>query len=544
MTESSAKPVLCVSLPCGERFIPFLPGLSVMEILTEADIKTGSSCGGTGACGHCLICIKEGEVNPPGTIELHLISSEKLSHGIRMACQVKPLQDLRITIEKSSEKSDWRSLSEEEYMPVVFDNTLPYLHGSHRYGIALDLGTTQIRLSFWDMKRRVRLAGRSGLNPQNFLGADILARLTYANESISHARKTGNIVRNAIGEALKDICRCKGFDLSKTGHTVIAGNTAMLALLSEKNYELLLQPQYWMSEIDCQPEDTGNWKTCWGINEHAKVEVIPPLAGFVGSDLLAGLLATQLTDGPAGSMLIDFGTNSEIALWDGTRLWITSAAGGPAFEGCSISCGIPAEDGAIYRISQEYSHDMFLCEVIGGVEARGLCGSAIVDITACLVRAGLLNRAGKFTPSIDKNGLAIVKGRNDLVIKKGDIDVFQRAKGAIGAAITYLLKKSGMVYKDLRRICVCGAFGRYLNIRNAQTVGLLPDIPSEYIELVGNAALAGCEILLFSRDRKGIIESLKSYATLLNLAVDPLFDELFIQNLYLQPMEMKGGTKC
>jgi len=187
---------------------------------------------------------------------------------------------------------------------------------------------------------------------------------------------------------------------------------------------------------------------------------------------------------------------------------------------------------------------MFLCEVIGGVEARGLCGSAIVDITACLVRAGLLNRAGKFTPSIDKNGLAIVKGRNDLVIKKGDIDVFQRAKGAIGAAITYLLKKSGMVYKDLRRICVCGAFGRYLNIRNAQTVGLLPDIPSEYIELVGNAALAGCEILLFSRDRKGIIESLKSYATLLNLAVDPLFDELFIQNLYLQPMEMKGGTKC
>jgi uncharacterized 2Fe-2S/4Fe-4S cluster protein (DUF4445 family) len=454
------------------------------------------------------------------------------------------LQDIQVTIEKPSEEAVWQNLSKEEYMPVVFGKALPYLHRGHRYGIAVDLGTTQIRLSFWDMKRRVRLAGRYGLNPQTFLGADILTRVIYAQESTIHADKISRMPRYAIGEVMKDICRCEGYHLSETGHMVIVGNTAMLTLLSGRNYELLLQPQYWMNEIDCRPADTGNWKRHWGIDDNAIVELIPSMAGFIGSDLTAGLIATKLTDGSAGSLLIDFGTNSEIALWDGNRLWITSAAGGPAFEGCGISCGMPAGRGAIYRISTEGSPAMFKCDVTGGVEPVGICGSALVDIIACLIRDGLLNRTGKFAPSIGKNGLAIVKGRNDLVIKKGDIDVFQRAKAAIGAAITYLMKKSGMVYKDLRRICVCGAFGQYLNIENAQTVGLLPDIPSEYIELVGNAALAGCEILLFYHDRLELTESLKNQSTILNLADDPLFEELFIQNLYIRPMEMKGGTQC
>ena len=206
------------------------------------------------------------------------------------------------------------------------------------------------------------------------------------------------------------------------------------------------------------------------------MEVIPPCAGFVGSDLLAGVLATRLTDQPGG-LLIDFGTNSEMALWDGDTLWVTSAAGGPAFESSQVQCGMPAEPGAIYRVDRQPDSGELQFQVIGGGEAKGICGSGLVDLIACLRGSGDLTRTGRFAPQGLKDGFVVRQSSPTLRLSHVDVDMFQRAKAAIGVGIKTLLARARMDAAELSRVCVCGVFGQHMNAGNAQAIGLLPEVP-------------------------------------------------------------------
>jgi uncharacterized 2Fe-2S/4Fe-4S cluster protein (DUF4445 family) len=239
---------------------------------------------------------------------------------------------------------------------------------------------------------------------------------------------------------------------------------------------------------------------------------------------------------PAGELLIDFGTNSEIALWDGTTLWATSAAGGPAFEGCGISCGMPAEPGAVFRVKPGPPGSGWHCKVIGDGAAQGICGSGLVDIIALLRREGRLNSAGRFRKLEACQEISIFEGDNKLTLKSQDVDAFQRAKAAIGAGIGILLKQAGMTFGDIRHILVCGSFGRLLDLKNAQEIGLLPEIQTERIELWGDSALAGCEQLLFPDISDEAMKKLRSISRLVNLALIPEFEEEFVRNLYLRPL--------
>ena len=237
------------------------------------------------------------------------------------------------------------------------------------------------------------------------------------------------------------------------------------------------------------------------------------------------------------SLLIDFGTNSEIALWDGSTLWVTSAAGGPAFEGSGLSCGMPAVAGAIYQIEHnEYSQD-FTLQVLAGADPKGLCGSGLVDLIACLLRTGVLDRKGKLTDEMAGEGFPLLKGSQVIVMTNRDVDIFQRAKAAIGAGIRLLLKSAGITTKKLERVYVSGAFGRFLNVRNAQDIGLLPRVQPHSIELCGNTALAGCEMLLVSTNQLLKLESIRKRAHVINMSNHSEFEELFLENLYVKPME-------
>jgi uncharacterized 2Fe-2S/4Fe-4S cluster protein (DUF4445 family) len=538
-------PLLTVTHKGEERLISFRQGSTVREILDAADIRLQSACGGAGVCGLCLIKIDEGSVESPTAREMEKIPPERIRRGIRLACQCTPVHDVGISIRNVPPRSSWRCLSEAEYYPVVLPECAAssLLEHRNRYGVAVDLGTTHVRLSLWDLHEGQRLAGRHGMNPQIAFGSDVLTRLVTACESDERSCEISQLSRNAIGEAIRDIVHDislgKSCDIHEIGNLVIVGNTAMLTLLTRKNYGILLQPEFWMREIDCTLEDSRALRESWDLDDDANVEVIQPLAGFVGSDLLAGVLATRLTEGSAGALLIDFGTNSEVALWDGSVLWVTSTAGGPAFEGWGISCGAPAEPGAIYRIEEKRASTELPFHVIGDGEPIGLCGSALVDLIACLVKAGILNSSGRFIGNTGGEGHVILKEPKKLVLKKQDVDVFLRAKAAIGAGMSCLLHKAGMRSRDVRRICVCGAFGSYLNIHNAQRIGLIPDIPMKHIELCGNTALAGCELLLLDPDTKGTLASMKTKARLLNMSQEPEFEDAFIESLRLQPMEME-----
>lgn len=533
-------PTLTVKSEKEQRRISFNPGRSLRDILDEADVRVRAGCRGTGACGLCLVRIEAGQVDEPKPNEKTYLDSTQLAQGIRLACQVIPEQDLQIVILAPALESDWRSLPRGEGRRIRRLPAFPLrdtpTEVREPYGIAVDLGTTHVSLSLLDLSSGECLAGRYGPNPQMYFGSDVMTRLVTASESSKQARVMSQQIVKAIGEALWDIASREGIDLQQVVNLALVGNTAMLALLSSRNYSQLVQPSHWTKAIDCLPEHTDTWATAWGLHPGAGINVIAPLAGFVGSDLLAGVVTTGLTENGAGSLLIDFGANSEIALWDGQALWVTSAAGGPAFEGSGIDCGLPAEPGAIYRVNV-HQDGILDFDVIGGGQARGICGSGLVDLIANLVRTGKLTNMGRFTESAQGNGFALARGERDIVLTKGGVDVFQRAKAAIGTGVQVLLEQADMRHKDLRRICVGGAFGSFLNIVNAQEIGLLPKIQPALVELYGNTALAGCEDVMLSHVAAQHLEQLRDRLKFINLSQCLNFDDIFLEHLYLQPAQ-------
>ncbi len=532
-------PELKVVIGKGERRIPFAPGRSLRDILDEMDVRVRSGCRGMGACGLCRVRIGSGEVGEPTQNEQIHLGEAQLDQGVRLACQIMPERDIEIAILAPAPESNWRSLPDSakrrmDRTPPSFPKDLA-LQVERAYGAAVDLGTTHINLSMYELETGQFLGDRYSLNPQMDFGSDVMTRLIAASESWEQAQALGQLVVKAIGEGLLDIATREGINLQQVVRLILVGNSAMLALLSGRNHGLLLQPRHWGHAIDCLPKNTMPWIASWGLHHRARIEVMPPLAGFVGSDLLAGVVTTCLTENGDGSLFIDFGTNSEIALWDGETLWVTSVAGGPAFEGSGISCGLPVSPGAVYRVNQQ--DGAFDYAVIGGSEPLGLCGSGIVDLIAILARSGELTDLGRFAPTVPKGGFALPGNERRMVLTKRDVDVFQRAKAAIGVGVQVLMAQAGV--GNLRRIYVGGAFGRFLNIENAQDIGLLPSIQKNQVELCGNTALAGCVDMLLSPIMVERFKKLGNEAKVINLSQYPDFDDTFLENLYLKPMQGK-----
>lgn len=535
-------PVLTVNLPGEIRRIPFAAGRSLRDILDETDIRVRAGCNGGGACGLCRVRIAGGDAGEPSPAEVLTLESDQLLQGVRLACQVTPRTDQRIEIINPAPHSVWRSLGDSQpHQPGGSDS--PTVDGDevhlHPLGAAIDLGTTHISLTVHDLKTGRRLAGRCGPNPQAVAGSDVLTRLQAASTA-AEAEKLRGLALRAIGEGFHDIGSREGLDLRRVSRVVLAGNSAMLALMSGRNAELLLDPRYWSRPIDCCPTETASWLEAWQIDARGDIEVLSPVAGFVGSDLLAGVVATRLTDQEPGALLIDFGTNSEVALWDGANLWITSAAGGPAFEGCGMSCGMPADPGAIFRVRDLNADGGLTYEVIGDAEPLGLCGTGMVDLLACLKRGGILNGKGQFSQAVSPAGFVLPRTSRTLVLTKRDVDTFQRAKAAIGVAVDVLLAKAGLNYSQVQRVCIGGIFGQYLDGVNAREIGLLPSCPA-LVETVGNSSLSGCEAILLSPEGERLLQKARDRAVSVNLSAHAGFDELFLEHLFLTPITGERG---
>ena len=427
----------------------------------------------------------------------------------------------------------WRPLREDEY-GLVSTPTYPRSRLAN-YGVAVDLGTSHIRLSLWDLQTKTRLTGITGLNPQSSYGTDVLIRLMLAMRSPETAQDISRLAQTAIGQGLAQVVSTLDIDKSDIDEVLVVGNTAMLTLLSGKNHGALLQPENWTARVDCLPDDSAKFRRIWGVSDSASIDFIVPVGGFVGSDLLAGVVATQLTKQPRGSLLIDFGANSEIALWDGRSILVTSVAGGPAFEGSGISCGMPGETGAVYRVKANDDHRLEL-KVLGDGEPKGLCGSGLVDSVAILRRNGQLDRIGRLSGGKGKSGVMLHSNACQISLNGLDIDMFQRAKAAIAASVIWLCDLAGIRISEIKGAHACGAFGQLLDVANAQFVGLLPQLPVGAVALQGNTALAGCEMLLLSDQRSETLKSLLDVTHVHNMGEELSFEPLFIENLYLQPI--------
>lgn len=532
-------PVLTLLRDGKQHRMAYEPGDSLRDLLDATDYRVRSACQGLGACGLCRVRLAAGDGGPITTAEELQLGVAGIAAGLRLACQVRPVGDVTVELLNPAAPSAWRApppgLVAAAPPAPSFDRPPP--PGVDRpLGAAVDLGTSHLTLAIHELATGRRLALRFGRNPQGRHGADIVTRLMAA-EDPAIARQLAAEARDAIGNALADVAQREGIDLGRIARVVVVGNTAMLALLADRNHGLLLQPAHWSDTIDCAPTDSAAWANAWGIAADAEIEVVPPLAGFVGSDLLAGLVASDFLAGPAPALLVDFGTNSEIALWTGAALWVTAAAGGPAFETGTGRCGMPAEAGAIYRVAFDAAGQP-VSTILGDDRARGICGSGLVDLVAGLRRQGMLTATGRFADGRAGFDVPVGDPAGNGVLSLGwrDVDALQRAKGAIGAGIGVLCAQAGIGLGDLRRVVAAGLFGRYLDVANARAIGLLPDVPAERIELAGNTALAGAAVLLLSAAARAALAQARATAHSINLARLPDFDAAFLEHLYLQPM--------
>ena len=298
----------------------------------------------------------------------------------------------------------------------------------------------------------------------------------------------------------------------------------MLALFHGHCYQQLLEPEYWEKILSFRELNKKGIAEFFQIQQDASIEMFDPLAGFVGSDLLAGAASIQLLNKEPGTLFLDFGTNTEIAFWDGQAVWVTAAAGGPAFEGCGMSYGSAAVPGAIFRVCcANDAGSSFKARTIEDSAAIGICGSGYVDIIALLLKLNLLDSIGRLIGQAAVNNEVAILDASSIKVTKRDIDTFQRAKAAVAAGIRVLLHRAGMSSTDIKGIYVAGNFGRFLDIPNAQQIGLLPNNSPDKVYLCGNAALQGAQDVMVHEAAKEMLAAIKNKAISVNLGFDAEF---------------------
>jgi len=508
--------------------------LSVRLALDVAGIRVRAACGGIGTCGACSIQTISGEFSPLTLAEWQKIPQQEREQNSRLACQLYLQSDAEVFLADPAPKSNWKSLDLSDWPDYHYP---PQNKDKNIYALAVDLGTTHIRLSLWDRHQQKRIASRHGNNPQAALGEDVLTRLDVQQQRSQELESLMQIIRAAIIEGARDILQRDVGEiksiLAKVGLVRIVGNTAMLALLSGKDGAQLYDPNNWEKPIDCTADDMAEWQSQWQM-PNANIAVQAPLAGFIGSDILADLMAIDICISTEPVLVADFGTNTEIALWDGQQIWLTSVAGGPAFEGTGLVNGLTAEFGVIRAVQK--STQGFSLDVIGEGEAKGFCASGFVDAIALLRGENIIKLSGRFADDKHRaQGYCLVENNKGAILKPADIDAFQRAKAATASAIQLLLQLAKVPLSDLGKLWVCGAFGQHLNLQNAQAVGLLPTIECDHIELFGNAALSGCEKMLLNPEYEQLNKKLRDVLQVVNVSHHSEYDDLFINQLRLKP---------
>lgn len=509
------------------------PGDNLLSTLRAAGFNIRTGCQHSGACALCQITIRAGNAGPV-TVTEKLQLGRRLKQGIRLACQVVPAGDLVVGLVAQPDSAA-PAAGHPELKSAYRTDGFP---GNQPSGcaVSVDIGTTNVGLAMFRRENCELLTARTFTNPQRDYGTDVIARMLRAAEDPAVSEEIQNKLFDKLRESLQEMALAVGVATEDITALGVVGNTAMLALFSRRFYRQLLNPRYWETAFSFRDADKSELRDFFRLDPRADVAIIDPLAGFVGSDLLAGLTAIRILDKEPGTLFVDFGTNTEIALWDGAKVWATAAAGGPAFEGCGMSCGCPAVPGAIYKVRPSAgSETPFTVLTIDDREAVGICGSGYVDIIAALLADNVIDPVGRLPARAPEDQEIALTASPPITVTKQDIDTFQRAKAAVAAGIRVLSRQAAMSPETINRVFVAGNFGRFLDLRSAEQVGLLPGIDRSRIHVCPSAALRGCADILLYREASAMLDQIRNRSTHINLAFDAEFESVYMECLYLKP---------
>ncbi|MDR1321694.1 MAG: ASKHA domain-containing protein [Gracilibacteraceae bacterium] len=556
--------MIATFFPSGERFV-FQPGASLMTIAAQAGVSLDGNCGGKGVCGKCKVKVLSPDLGfraaclyfPTTDVEVEIPATGKVTaekgaaFDLPADFKTEPgITKVFLSPEPESETGAEPSgfaeqikcrlgLPEPATFPLPMLQELPGLSRqdrglsvtvaggnildieagdttADRYGLAVDIGTTTVVGYLWRLSDGKLLGSQAVANPQWVYGADVISRIAFAAESRENMLEIQRLIVSCLSSLAAHLAGTANIDPRHIYGVSVVGNTTMNHLfLGVDPQSLALAP---FTPVFRKPPGLSASDLGLAVNPRARVWLLPIIAGHVGSDITAGILATDILRSSGYHLLIDIGTNGEIVLCGGGRGIACSTAAGPAFEGATIYQGMRAAEGAVEKIILAENVEI---SVVGNTVPLGICGSGVIDGVAELVKAGIVKKSGMMAeaekaPLLDlpqeiKRRLRdsgneqrrefVVAYRSeaeDIVLTQRDIREAQMAKGAIAAGTQILLDRFGIGADDLTRVHLAGVFGKHIDVASALTIGLLPPVSKERIVSVGNAAGIGASLALLS----------------------------------------------
>ena len=579
-----------LGFPQLEREIAGLAGETILQAARRAGVRIVGACGGRGVCGTCRVRVVSGEIDVadnkasgpsswvkgcqvrPRTGCVVEIAERSLAPVVRAeldaggAVEVLRLdpavvgQDVRVPpatladtlsdLDRVGRAMTPRWLDVDLFAARQLPGVLRAGHWSLRahlrdgeligvapigrrtLGLAVDLGTTNVAGFLVDLASGERIATLGIENPQVAWGADVISRMNHAIQGDAQTAELRQAAGTAINAIAHDLCVSIGAETADIVDVAICGNTAMHHLLLGLPVRQLGRAPFVAAVRDAM--DVKARELDLAVSPGAYVHVAPNIGGYVGSDHVAALLATepQWRDA-AAALVMDIGTNTEISLIHSGAVTSVSCPSGPALEGGHISCGMRAAEGAIERVTVEGSR--LRIATIGKRKPVGLCGSGVIDALAALRQTGIVNDSGRIGGThpdvVELDGIRAVALAPGVSFTQHDVRAVQLAKAAIRAGIELLLRERGVAEDDVALVIIAGAFGSYIDVGNAIAIGLLPDLPRDRFRQVGNAAGAGVRQMLASCEARARARALAAACRHLELSTRDDFQKTFLHNI-------------
>lgn len=523
-------------------------GANLLTVLLDNNFEIASDCGGKGSCGKCRVKVLKpaiGEVLACTTaiteaMELLISESGKMSilhssitqtelkEGIFKEKIYQPQKEptsfsedlIKQTGAKEIAPFFLKELNQiqqgQKYYAIVMDQKVIALSSNKFpafYGAAIDLGTTSIVISLLDLANNNEVDIVSFYNPQRRFGSDVISRIDYAQFDVAKVEELQKVLSNELRNKLSLLLTRNKLSCEQLLRVTVAGNTIMQQSLLGLNCDTIAKAPYTprvMQALTLAPSFFD-----FPMNKRGIVDIMPAISGYIGGDLIGGMLVCNLDLWPdQTTLLIDLGTNGEIILQHQGQLYACSAAAGPAFEGARIKCGMAGFSGAIDSVTID-ERGQIKYTTIDNIKPKGICGSGLLDLVASLRQAGLIDHSGRLSKlqsssplnerifSDDGQEAFLVAEDTEkdskIYLTQKDIRELQLAKGAIAAGIEILLTEASLKSSKLDRVFLAGGFGNYLNPQSAQVIKLLPADIIHRVQQAGNTSLAGAKLYLNSK---------------------------------------------
>lgn len=523
-------------------------GSNLLQLLQAGGIPISAVCAGTGNCGKCRIRVNKGR-GKISTAELGLLTGEEVKKGYRLACRMVVEDDMEIEVPGEEGLQILTGVLDMniEFNPrPEFDGLYGDKEGKGRgkaFGLAVDLGTTTVAVYLLDLLTGEEVAVASFANPQRKYGADVLRRIDYARRGEKELRELQDILIRQLNFTIEELAVKNKITVNDIYSLSLAANTVMTHLFTGTDPSGLARPPF--RPVFIAPQELSPAELDIKINPRGRIQILPIVSAFIGSDIIAGLLVTDFNR-EEWSLLIDLGTNGEIVLGNRYKLLACSTAAGPAFEGASITYGVPGVPGAIasFRIGGDRQIDY---KTINEQAPVGICGSGLVDIIAELLEHGIISRTGLIRedtgPDIFKirdyknmRAIEIIPEKytaidGPILLTQKDIREVQLAKGAIAAGISILMKEAGIGFDALANIYLAGGFGSFIDPHNACKISLLPGEMEKRVRKIGNAAGLGARGYLLDKGKREEAGLLAEKIEYIELSLREDFQAEFIQAL-------------